>query len=145
MVETVAGVPCEANVVEMAEHDRSCVINALTDVSTRARFLLICRRFASRRLSCVFDRDRLARGKQHGSLVFARLANVCTTFAWHAPGYQPSARTRGGRERIAATTGGSVEIFTDAAASVQGADVVITDTGSQWARKQRRLSALRRR
>jgi ornithine carbamoyltransferase len=42
--------------------------------------------------------------------------------------YAPSADVVADAEKIAATYGGSVELFTDAAASVAGADVVVTDT-----------------
>jgi ornithine carbamoyltransferase len=42
--------------------------------------------------------------------------------------YAPSADVVTDAEKIAATYGGSVELFTDAAASVAGADVVVTDT-----------------
>ncbi|MFS4506654.1 ornithine carbamoyltransferase [Clavibacter sp. Sh2141] len=60
-------------------------------------------------------------------------------------GYRPDERVVADAERIARTTGGSVQVLADPVESVRGADVVITDTWVSMGReeeKAERLAAL---
>jgi ornithine carbamoyltransferase len=57
-------------------------------------------------------------------------------------GYRPDERVVADAERIARTTGGSVQVLADPVASVRGADVVITDTWVSMGREEEKAARL---
>ena len=132
MVETIVWRTfAQANVVEMAEHATVPVINALTDDFHPCQILADLQTIREQKgelrgLTATYLGDA-ANNMGHSYLLGFATAGMNIRVAC-PEGYQPREDIVEDAKRIAATTGGSVEIFTDAAASVQGADVVITDT-----------------
>ncbi|MDQ0745762.1 ornithine carbamoyltransferase [Clavibacter sp. B3I6] len=57
-------------------------------------------------------------------------------------GYRPDERVVADAERIARTTGGSVQVLADPVESVRGADVVITDTWVSMGREEEKAARL---
>ncbi len=132
MVETIVWRTfAQTNVVEMAEHATVPVINALTDDFHPCQILADLQTIREQKgelrgLTATYLGDA-ANNMGHSYLLGFATAGMNIRVAC-PEGYQPREDIVEDAKRIAATTGGSVEIFTDAAASVQGADVVITDT-----------------
>ncbi len=132
MVETIVWRTfAQANVVEMAEHATVPVINALTDDFHPCQILADLQTIREQKgelrgLTATYLGDA-ANNMGHSYLLGFATAGMNIRVAC-PEGYQPREDIVEDAKRIAATTGGSVEIFTDAAASVQGVDVVITDT-----------------
>jgi ornithine carbamoyltransferase len=117
---------------QFAEHCSVPVINALTDLHHPCQGLadlLTIREEAGQlddvTLAYVGDGNNMA----NTYLLAGALAGMHVRVATPA-GYEPASAVAEKAREIAATTGGSVALGTDARAAVAGADVVITDT---WA------------
>ncbi|MGR4011144.1 ornithine carbamoyltransferase [Leucobacter sp. 1207-22] len=132
MVETIVWRTfAQANVEEMAAHASVPVINALTDDFHPCQILADLQTIREQKgelrgLTATYLGDA-ANNMGHSYLLGFATAGMNIRVAC-PEGYQPREDIVADAKRIAATTGGSVEIFTDASASVQGADVIITDT-----------------
>jgi len=121
----------QAGLIEMAAGTTVPVINALSDEFHPCQLLADLLTIREHRgelagLTVTFLGDGASNMGQSYLL-------ACATAGMHvrvaSPAeYAPSADVVADAEKIAATYGGSVELFTDAAASVAGADIVVTDT-----------------
>jgi ornithine carbamoyltransferase len=121
----------QAGLIEMAAGTTVPVINALSDEFHPCQLLADLLTIREHRgqlagLTVTFLGDGASNMGQSYLL-------ACATAGMHvrvaSPAeYAPSADVVADAERIAATYGGSVELFTDAADSVAGADIVVTDT-----------------
>ncbi|MEV7347939.1 ornithine carbamoyltransferase [Micromonospora chalcea] len=118
-------------IAEVAEHATVPVVNALTDTyhpcQMLADLLTVRERFggtAGRILAYVGD---AANNMAHSYLLAGATAGMHVRIAGPA-GFQPDPEIVARAEKIAATTGGSVQVLTDPAEAVRGAHVVATDT-----------------
>ena len=118
-------------IAEVAEHATVPVVNALTDTyhpcQLLADLLTVRERFggtAGRTLTYVGD---AANNMAHSYLLAGATAGMHVRIAGPA-GFQPDPEIVARAEKIAATTGGSVQVLTDPAKAVRGAHVVATDT-----------------
>ncbi|MEH0826209.1 MULTISPECIES: ornithine carbamoyltransferase [Micromonospora] len=118
-------------IAEVAEHATVPVVNALTDTyhpcQMLADLLTVRERFggtAGRILTYVGD---AANNMAHSYLLAGATAGMHVRIAGPA-GFQPDPEIVARAEKIAATTGGSVQVLTDPAEAVRGAHVVATDT-----------------
>ncbi|WP_409073885.1 ornithine carbamoyltransferase [Micromonospora chalcea] len=118
-------------IAEVAEHATVPVVNALTDTyhpcQLLADLLTVRERFggtAGRILAYVGD---AANNMAHSYLLAGATAGMHVRIAGPA-GFQPDPEIVARAEKIAATTGGSVQVLTDPAEAVRGAHVVATDT-----------------
>ncbi|WP_433495746.1 ornithine carbamoyltransferase [Micromonospora sp. CA-248089] len=118
-------------IAEVAEHATVPVVNALTDTyhpcQLLADLLTVRERFggtAGRILTYVGD---AANNMAHSYLLAGATAGMHVRIAGPG-GFQPDPEIVARAEKIAATTGGSVQVLTDPAAAVRGAHVVATDT-----------------
>ena len=121
----------QEGLIELAAHSDVPVINALSDdfhpCQILADLLTIRENFGrTAGLRAVYLGDG-ANNMGHSYLLGFATAGMHVTIA--APeGYQPTGQVVADAEQIAAGTGGSVVITTDALSAVDGADVLITDT-----------------
>lgn len=121
----------QEGLVELAAHSDVPVINALSDdfhpCQILADLLTIRENFGrTAGLRAVYLGDG-ANNMGHSYLLGFATAGMHVTIA--APeGYQPTGQVVADAERVAADTGGSITITTDADSAVVGADVLITDT-----------------
>jgi ornithine carbamoyltransferase len=138
----------QAGLEEMAAGTTVPVVNALSDAfhpcQILADLLTIrehCGDPAGQTLTFLGDG---ASNMAHSYLLGGVTAGMHVRIA--APvGYRPDDRVVADAERIARTTGGSVQVLADPVESVRGADVVITDTWVSMGReeeKAERLAAL---
>lgn len=118
-------------IAEVAAHATVPVVNALTDTyhpcQLLADLLTVRERFggtAGRTLTYVGD---AANNVAHSYLLAGATAGMHVRIAGPA-GFQPDPEIVARAEKIAATTGGSVQLLTDPAEAVRGAHVVATDT-----------------
>ncbi|MBC9002170.1 ornithine carbamoyltransferase [Micromonospora aurantiaca (nom. illeg.)] len=118
-------------IAEVAAHATVPVVNALTDTyhpcQLLADLLTVRERFggtAGRILTYVGD---AANNMAHSYLLAGATAGMHVRIAGPA-GFQPDPEIVARAEKIAATTGGSVQVLTDPAEAVRGAHVVATDT-----------------
>ncbi|MEU7953475.1 ornithine carbamoyltransferase [Micromonospora chalcea] len=118
-------------IAEVAEHATVPVVNALTDTyhpcQMLADLLTVRERFggtAGQILAYVGD---AANNMAHSYLLAGATAGMHVRIAGPA-GFQPDPEIVARAEKIAATTGGSVQVLTDPAEAVRGAHVVATDT-----------------
>ncbi|WBC08985.1 ornithine carbamoyltransferase [Micromonospora sp. WMMA1947] len=118
-------------IAEVAAHATVPVVNALTDTyhpcQLLADLLTVRERFggtAGRTLTYVGD---AANNMAHSYLLAGATAGMHVRIAGPA-GFQPDPEIVARAEKIAATTGGSVQVLTDPAKAVRGAHVVATDT-----------------
>ncbi|MFF0657656.1 ornithine carbamoyltransferase [Micromonospora tulbaghiae] len=118
-------------IAEVAAHATVPVVNALTDTyhpcQLLADLLTVRERFggtAGRILTYVGD---AANNMAHSYLLAGATAGMHVRIAGPA-GFQPDPEIVARAEKIAATTGGSVQLLTDPAEAVRGAHVVATDT-----------------
>ncbi|MCT2279466.1 ornithine carbamoyltransferase [Micromonospora chalcea] len=118
-------------IAEVAAHATVPVVNALTDTyhpcQLLADLLTVRERFgatAGRILAYVGD---AANNMAHSYLLAGATAGMYVRIAGPA-GFQPDPEIVARAEKIAATTGGSVQVLTDPAEAVRGAHVVATDT-----------------
>ena len=118
-------------IAEVAEHATVPVVNALTDTyhpcQMLADLLTVRERFggtAGRILAYVGD---AANNMAHSYLLAGATAGMHVRIAGPG-GFQPDPEIVARAEKIAATTGGSVQLLTDPAEAVRGAHVVATDT-----------------
>lgn len=118
-------------IAEVAEHATVPVVNALTDTyhpcQLLADLLTVRERFggtAGRILAYVGD---AANNMAHSYLLAGATAGMHVRIAGPA-GFQPDPEIVARAEKIAATTGGSVQVLTDPAEAVRGAHVIATDT-----------------
>lgn len=118
-------------IAEVAEHATVPVVNALTDTyhpcQLLADLLTVRERFggtAGRIVTYVGD---AANNMAHSYLLAGATAGMHVRIAGPA-GFQPDPEIVARAEKIAATTGGSVQVLTDPAEAVRGAHVVATDT-----------------
>ncbi|MFJ5542539.1 ornithine carbamoyltransferase [Micromonospora chalcea] len=118
-------------IAEVAAHATVPVVNALTDTyhpcQLLADLLTVRERFgatAGRILAYVGD---AANNMAHSYLLAGATAGMHVRIAGPA-GFQPDPEIVARAEKIAATTGGSVQVLTDPAEAVRGAHVVATDT-----------------
>lgn len=121
----------QSGIEELAAHSAVPVVNALTDefhpCQILADLLTIREEFGrTAGLRAVYLGDG-ANNMGHSYLLGFATAGMHVTVA--APeGYQPTGNVVADAERVAAETGGSVTVTTDADAAIAGADVLITDT-----------------
>lgn len=121
----------QSGLEELAAHSAVPVVNALTDefhpCQILADLLTIREEFGrTAGLRAVYLGDG-ANNMGHSYLLGFATAGMHITVA--APeGYQPTGKVVADAERVAAETGGSVTVTTDADAAIAGADVLITDT-----------------
>ncbi|HHX86296.1 MAG TPA: ornithine carbamoyltransferase [Actinomycetales bacterium] len=121
----------QSGIEELAAHSAVPVVNALTDefhpCQILADLLTIREEFGrTAGLRAVYLGDG-ANNMGHSYLLGFATAGMHVTVA--APeGYQPTGKVVADAERVAAETGGSVTVTTDADAAIAGADVLITDT-----------------
>ena len=118
-------------IAEVAAHATVPVVNALTDTyhpcQMLADLLTVRERFggtAGRILTYVGD---AANNMAHSYLLAGATAGMHVRIAG-PDGFQPDPEIVARAEKIAATTGGSVQLFTDPAEAVRGAHVIATDT-----------------
>ncbi|MET9300567.1 ornithine carbamoyltransferase [Micromonospora aurantiaca] len=118
-------------IAEVAEHATVPVVNALTDTyhpcQLLADLLTVRERFggtAGRIVTYVGD---AANNMAHSYLLAGATAGMHVRIAG-PEGFQPDPEIVARAEKIAATTGGSVQLFTDPVEAVRGAHVVATDT-----------------
>ncbi|RLQ02419.1 ornithine carbamoyltransferase [Micromonospora sp. BL1] len=118
-------------IAEVAAHATVPVVNALTDTyhpcQLLADLLTVRERFggtAGRILTYVGD---AANNMAHSYLLAGATAGMHVRIAG-PDGFQPDPEIVARAEKIAATTGGSVQLFTDPAEAVRGAHVIATDT-----------------
>ncbi|MCZ7474582.1 MULTISPECIES: ornithine carbamoyltransferase [unclassified Micromonospora] len=118
-------------IAEVAEHATVPVVNALTDTyhpcQLLADLLTVRERFggtAGRIVTYVGD---AANNMAHSYLLAGATAGMHVRIAG-PEGFQPDPEIVARAEKIAATTGGSVQLFTDPIEAVRGAHVVATDT-----------------
>lgn len=118
-------------IAEVAEHATVPVVNALTDTyhpcQLLADLLTVRERFggtAGRIVTYVGD---AANNMAHSYLLAGTTAGMHVRIAG-PDGFQPDPEIVARAEKIAATTGGSVQLFTDPVEAVRGAHVVATDT-----------------
>ena len=121
----------QERIEQMAAVARVPVVNALTDQFHPCQILadlLTIRehkgRLAGVHLAYLGD---AANNMAHSYLLGGAAAGLHVSVAGPAD-YQPDQAVLATAEKIAATTGGSVQATTDATAALQGADVVATDT-----------------
>ncbi|MGV9765512.1 ornithine carbamoyltransferase [Micromonospora tulbaghiae] len=118
-------------IAEVAAHATVPVVNALTDTyhpcQLLADLLTVRERFggtAGLILTYVGD---AANNMAHSYLLAGATAGMHVRIAGPA-GFQPDPEIVARAEKIAATTGGSVQVLTDPAEAVRGAHVIATDT-----------------
>ncbi|MFI7302479.1 ornithine carbamoyltransferase [Micromonospora aurantiaca] len=118
-------------IAEVAEHATVPVVNALTDTyhpcQLLADLLTVRERFggtAGRIVTYVGD---AANNMAHSYLLAGTTAGMHVRIAG-PDGFQPDPEIVARAEKIAAATGGSVQLFTDPVEAVRGAHVVATDT-----------------
>ncbi|WP_435586886.1 ornithine carbamoyltransferase [Micromonospora aurantiaca (nom. illeg.)] len=118
-------------IAEVAEHATVPVVNALTDTyhpcQLLADLLTVRERFggtAGRSVTYVGD---AANNMAHSYLLAGTTAGMHVRIAG-PDGFQPDPEIVARAEKIAAATGGSVQLFTDPVEAVRGAHVVATDT-----------------
>ena len=118
-------------IAEVAAHATVPVVNALTDTyhpcQMLADLLTVRERFggtAGRILTYVGD---AANNMAHSYLLAGATAGMHVRIAG-PDGFQPDPEIVARAEKIAATTGGSVQVLTDPAEAVRGAHVIATDT-----------------
>ncbi|MEW2589633.1 ornithine carbamoyltransferase [Micromonospora aurantiaca] len=118
-------------IADVAEHATVPVVNALTDTyhpcQLLADLLTVRERFggtAGRIVTYVGD---AANNMAHSYLLAGATAGMHVRIAG-PEGFQPDPEIVARAEKIAATTGGSVQLFTDPVEAVRGAHVVATDT-----------------
>ncbi|MGY4912889.1 ornithine carbamoyltransferase [Micromonospora aurantiaca (nom. illeg.)] len=118
-------------IAEVAEHATVPVVNALTDTyhpcQLLADLLTVRERFggtAGRIVTYVGD---AANNMAHSYLLAGATAGMHVRIAG-PEGFQPDPEIVARAEKIAAATGGSVQLFTDPVEAVRGAHVVATDT-----------------
>ena len=136
----------QAGLEEMAEHAGVPVINALSDDFHPCQILadwqtVIEHKGSLAGLNVAYVGDG-ANNMGHSYLLGGATAGMHVRIG-SPDGYTPDAQVVADAERIAATTGGSVSLTTDAAAALKDADVVITDTWvsmGQEAEKAERLA-----
>jgi ornithine carbamoyltransferase len=121
----------QERIAEMAAHSRVPVINALTDQFHPCQILadlLTIREHKGKLggLSLGYVGDA-ANNMAHSYLLGGATAGMHVRVGGPA-GYQPDPTIVADAERIAAATGGSVLVTTDAHAALDGVDVVATDT-----------------
>ena len=121
----------DERIAEVAAGATVPVVNALTDgfhpCQLLADLLTVRERFggtAGRTLAYVGD---AANNMAHSYLLAGATAGMHVRIAGPA-GFQPDPEIVARAEKIAATTGGSVQVLTDPAEAVRGAHVVATDT-----------------
>ncbi|MGA4687693.1 ornithine carbamoyltransferase [Micromonospora sp. AB353] len=121
----------EDRIAEVAEHATVPVVNALTDTyhpcQLLADLLTVRERFggtAGRIVTYVGD---AANNMAHSYLLAGATAGMHVRIAG-PEGFQPDPEIVARAEKIAAATGGSVQLFTDPVEAVRGAHVVATDT-----------------
>ncbi|MFI7334848.1 ornithine carbamoyltransferase [Micromonospora aurantiaca (nom. illeg.)] len=126
-------------IAEVAAHATVPVVNALTDTyhpcQLLADLLTVRERFggtAGRILTYVGD---AANNMAHSYLLAGATAGMHVRIAGPA-GFQPDPEIVARAEKIAATTGGSVQLFTDPAEAVRGAHVVATDTWTSMGQEE---------
>ncbi|MFB4291829.1 ornithine carbamoyltransferase [Nonomuraea sp. ATR24] len=131
----------------MAAHAGVPVVNALTDDYHPCQILAdlqtVRERFGrTAGLTLAYTGDG-ANNMAHSYLLGGATAGMHVRIA-APPGYQPDAVILGRAAAIAARTGGSVVALSDAAAAVQGAHVVATDTWVSMGQdgKERRIADL---
>ena len=121
----------QAGLIEMAAGTTVPVINALSDEFHPCQLLADLLTIREHRgelagLTVVFLGDGASNMGQ-SYLLAGATAGMHVRIAAPAE-YTPDAAVVADAESVAATTGGSVELFTDPVAAVSGADVVVTDT-----------------
>jgi len=121
----------QAGLIEMAAGTTVPVINALSDEFHPCQLLADLLTIREHRgelagLTVVFLGDGASNMGQ-SYLLAGATAGMHVRIAAPAE-YTPDAAVVADAEAVAATTGGSVELFTDPVAAVSGADVVVTDT-----------------
>jgi len=121
----------QSDIEKMAEYSGVPVVNALTDDFHPCQILadLLAIRehkgaLAGLTMSYIGDG---ANNMAHSYLLGGATAGMHVRIATPA-GYQPDAGILADAERIAATTGGSVSVGSDAAQAASGADIIVTDT-----------------
>ncbi|MEU1809160.1 ornithine carbamoyltransferase [Micromonospora sp. WMMD1076] len=126
-------------IAEVAAHATVPVVNALTDTyhpcQLLADLLTVRERFggtAGRILTYVGD---AANNMAHSYLLAGATAGMHVRIAGPA-GFQPDREIVARAEKIAATTGGSVQVLTDPAEAVRGAHVVTTDTWTSMGQEE---------
>ncbi|MDG4750808.1 ornithine carbamoyltransferase [Micromonospora sp. WMMD718] len=126
-------------IAEVAAHATVPVVNALTDTyhpcQLLADLLTVRERFdgtAGRILTYVGD---AANNMAHSYLLAGATAGMHVRIAGPA-GFQPDPEIVARAEKIAATTGGSVQVLTDPAEAVRGAHVVATDTWTSMGQEE---------
>ncbi|MFI7207712.1 ornithine carbamoyltransferase [Micromonospora aurantiaca (nom. illeg.)] len=129
-------------IAEVAAHATVPVVNALTDTyhpcQLLADLLTVRERFggtAGRILTYVGD---AANNMAHSYLLAGATAGMHVRIAGPA-GFQPDPEIVARAEKIAATTGGSVQVLTDPAEAVRGAHVVATDTWTSMGQEEEGL------
>ena len=120
-----------AGLEEMAEHATVPVINSLSDDFHPCQILADLQTIREQKgdlngLTATYVGDA-ANNMGHSYLLGFATAGMHIRVAGPA-GYEPREDIVNDARRIAAQTGGSVELFTDPVAAVEGADAVITDT-----------------
>lgn len=126
-------------IAEVAAHATVPVVNALTDTyhpcQLLADLLTVRERFggtAGRILTYVGD---AANNMAHSYLLAGATAGMHVRIAGPA-GFQPDPEIVARAEKIAATTGGSVQVLTDPAEAVRGTHVVATDTWTSMGQEE---------
>ncbi|ADL45919.1 ornithine carbamoyltransferase [Micromonospora aurantiaca (nom. illeg.)] len=126
-------------IAEVAAHATVPVVNALTDTyhpcQLLADLLTVRERFggtAGRILTYVGD---AANNMAHSYLLAGATAGMHVRIAGPA-GFQPDPEIVARAEKIAAATGGSVQVLTDPAEAVRGAHVVATDTWTSMGQEE---------
>ncbi|WP_047892354.1 ornithine carbamoyltransferase [Micromonospora sp. RV43] len=126
-------------IAEVAAHATVPVVNALTDTyhpcQLLADLLTVRERLdgtAGRILTYVGD---AANNMAHSYLLAGATAGMHVRIAGPA-GFQPDPEIVARAEKIAATTGGSVQVLTDPAEAVRGAHVVATDTWTSMGQEE---------
>lgn len=136
----------QAGLEEMAEYSKVPVVNALSDDFHPCQLLADLQTIREHKgelagLTAVFVGDGSS-NMAHSYLLACATAGMNIRIAAPA-GYQPRADVVADAEKIAAETGGSVTVGTDARELAAGADVVVTDTWvsmGQEAEKEQRVT-----
>ncbi|OJX73944.1 ornithine carbamoyltransferase [Leifsonia sp. 71-9] len=136
----------QSGLEEMAAGTRVPVVNALSDDFHPCQILADLQTVQEHKgslagLTMSYFGDG-ANNMSHSYLLGGATAGMHVRIAAPAE-YAPAPAILADARRIAETTGGSVEVFTDAAAAAAGADVVVTDTWvsmGQEAEKAQRLA-----
>jgi len=127
----------QATVEELAAASTIPVVNALTDehhpCQALADVMTLEEEFgtlAGLRVTFVGDGDNVCH-----SLAQAAALGGFTLVIATPPGYEPDAAIIGDARRLAAATGGSIELTNDPAAAVEGVDAVYTDVWTSMGRE----------